>query len=516
MGSTINGAEDMLALGSAVRHRDAIADWGGHTARSGPSGAATVTVPPQGRDRQAHSTVPGRPAPQQSRHRGLIGHARAVDRVSLLLVAADVAALAVARLAVPTPGLMTGLLLAFVVAAFYASALYRSRLTLSLVDDIPAITGAMVAAVTLVTLVHAATYAVNPWTVPLQGAVGLGLVLGARACSYGLVRLARRRSWVSYRTIIVGTGPTAARVRRTLDEHPEHGLRVVGFIGPRLDTAPSIHADILDENPSGLASVALEHDVAMVIVTHVGVGSANVLNALRTRDPHTRYTLFLVPQLFQMLHSRRHERIRDVALIRLRPAMWQLLRWRLKRLLDVAVSAVALVALSPVMAATALAVRLEMGPDVLFRQTRIGQWNRPFTLLKFRSLKPVNDLESATNWSVTDDARIGPVGRTIRKTSLDELPQLLNILRGDMSLVGPRPERPYFVEQFNRQFDSYALRHRVRPGLTGWSAVNGLRGDTSIEDRAHFDNVYIDNWSLWLDIKIMMRTLVAVFGRQGS
>ncbi len=126
------------------------------------------------------------------------------------------------------------------------------------------------------------------------------------------MRLTRRRGWVAYRTLIVGTGPTAARVKRTLDEHPEHGLRVVGFMGPQLENAHAVQEDILEEDPVELAAVTVEHDVAVVIITYVGVGSADVLRALRMRDPQTRYTLFLVPPLFQMLHSPRRERIRDV------------------------------------------------------------------------------------------------------------------------------------------------------------------------------------------------------------
>ncbi len=119
-------------------------------------------------------------------------------------------------------------------------------------------------------------------------------------------------------------------------------------------------------------------------------------------------------------------------------------------------------------------------------------------------------------WSIADDPRVGPVGRFIRATSLDELPQLLNILRGDMSVVGPRPERPEFVEQFARRYPDYLSRHRAPAGLTGWAQVHGLRGDTSIADRARFDNYYIRNWSLWLDLRILARTLSTVVFRQGS
>jgi lipopolysaccharide/colanic/teichoic acid biosynthesis glycosyltransferase len=140
---------------------------------------------------------------------------------------------------------------------------------------------------------------------------------------------------------------------------------------------------------------------------------------------------------------------------------------------------------------------------------------KPFMLLKFRSLKPAGDGESATGWSISHDERLGPVGRFIRKTSLDELPQLWNILRGEMSLVGPRPERPHFVNQFTNAFPHYHARHWVPAGLTGLAQVHGLRGDTSIEDRARLDNHYIESWSLWHDVKIMLRTAGAVL-RSGA
>jgi lipopolysaccharide/colanic/teichoic acid biosynthesis glycosyltransferase len=136
--------------------------------------------------------------------------------------------------------------------------------------------------------------------------------------------------------------------------------------------------------------------------------------------------------------------------------------------------------------------------------------------MKFRSLKPVDERESQTQWNIAHDDRLGPVGRFLRATSLDELPQLLNILRGDMTIVGPRPERPHFVETFTASFPRYTARHRVPAGLTGWAQVHGLRGDTSIEERARFDNYYIENWTLWSDIKIILRTVTAVLRRQGG
>jgi lipopolysaccharide/colanic/teichoic acid biosynthesis glycosyltransferase len=189
---------------------------------------------------------------------------------------------------------------------------------------------------------------------------------------------------------------------------------------------------------------------------------------------------------------------------------------RAKRLLDIAVAAPALVAVSPVLLGCALAVRLCDGPGVLFRQERVGQDGRLFTLLKFRSLRPADERESATRWNIAGDHRMSAVGSILRRTSLDELPQLWNVLRGDMSLVGPRPERPHFVANFSKTLPGYAARHRMPVGITGLAQVHGLRGDTSIEDRSRFDNHYIDHWSLWQDVCILLRTASTMVRQAGS
>lgn len=187
-----------------------------------------------------------------------------------------------------------------------------------------------------------------------------------------------------------------------------------------------------------------------------------------------------------------------------------------KRALDVAVSGALLLPLSPLLLACATVLRVMSGPGVLFRQERVGEGGRPFTLLKFRTHRPVDEHESATRWSVADERRMPWFCRVLRRTSLDELPQLWNVFRGDMSLVGPRPERPYFVAQFSRTHPGYAARHRMPAGITGLAQINGLRGDTSIEDRARFDNAYIDDWSLWQDVCILLRTAVALVRPTGS
>jgi len=265
-----------------------------------------------------------------------------------------------------------------------------------------------------------------------------------------------------------------------------------------------------------LAPLIREHSVRDVIVAFGGVREADLVDILRTCD-RLEVEVFLVPRLFELHNANRYsDEVRGVPLIRVRRAVFRSPWWKVKRVVDVVVAGAALVILSPVLAACAIAVRYEGGPGIIFRQERVGADGRPFQVLKFRSLKPVDETESQTNWNIKHDDRLGPVGKFLRASSLDELPQLWNIVRGDMSLVGPRPERPHFVDQFAENIPRYTARHRVPAGLTGWAQANGLRGDTSIEERARFDNYYIENWSPWLDVKIVLKTVSQVVRRQGG
>ncbi|MCD9872248.1 exopolysaccharide biosynthesis polyprenyl glycosylphosphotransferase [Streptomyces guryensis] len=187
-----------------------------------------------------------------------------------------------------------------------------------------------------------------------------------------------------------------------------------------------------------------------------------------------------------------------------------------KRVLDAVLSGSLLLLACPVLLVCAAVLRGMDGPGVLFRQERIGKDGRPFTLLKFRTHRPASAHEAATRWSVANEQEMSRFCQFLRRTSLDELPQLWNVCRGDMSLVGPRPERPYFVAKFSQTYPGYRERHRMPTGITGLAQIHGLRGDTSIEDRCRFDNAYIDNWSLWQDICILARTAVLFVRPTGS
>lgn len=182
-----------------------------------------------------------------------------------------------------------------------------------------------------------------------------------------------------------------------------------------------------------------------------------------------------------------------------------------KRIVDIVGSAVGLVLVSPIMLACAIAVKLSGPGPIIFKQERVGLHNRTFQMYKFRTMEQQQESAEKKAWTVKDDPRVTKVGKFLRRTSLDEFPQLYNILRGDMSLVGPRPERPLFVEKFKEEIPRYMIKHQVRPGLTGWAQINGYRGDTSIRKRIDYDIYYIENWTMGFDIKILFLTIFKGF-----
>jgi exopolysaccharide biosynthesis polyprenyl glycosylphosphotransferase len=240
-----------------------------------------------------------------------------------------------------------------------------------------------------------------------------------------------------------------------------------------------------------------------------------LLDVVRT-PAASRCDLLVVPRMHHFAMQTGHgDHIGSIPVYRIRTPNLRGPARILKRAFDITAAGLVLIVVAPLLGICAVAVRIESGPGVIFRQSRVGRDGVIFDCLKLRSMRPVDATDSATTWSIANDDRVGPVGRFLRRSSLDELPQLWNIIRGDMTLVGPRPERPHFVDRFSAEYDRYAHRHRVQAGLTGLAQVSGLRGDTSIADRARFDNYYIEHWSLWLVIKIIVRTFSEVVFARG-
>ncbi len=432
------------------------------------------------------------------------------------LVATDATAAGLAWLVVPSTRWQVVLAaFALTVLLFANGGLYRSKLYLSVLDEVPSLVGRTILAGALATVIGVwgdqwASRYILWFTAAFAGTLVL-----ARAVAFALARYARASGRMRHRTLIMGGGEVAGLLARTLIDRQEIGLDPIGFLDDdpllALDDWPVPH---LGGN-SDLAEVVTSLDVDHIIVAFGSAREASVVDVLRTCDRLDVEILF-VPRFYEVHSTARDmELVWGIPLVRMRRAPFRSLMWRLKRLTDIAFSVFAIALLAPVLAVCALAVRINIGSPILFQQERVGLDGRPFTLLKFTSLRPASAIESAQNWNIAHDDRLTFVGKWLRRTSLDELPQLWNILRGDMSLVGPRPERPYFVDEFTRQFPRYMARHRVPAGLTGTAQVQGLRGDTSIADRARFDNYYIENWSLWEDVKILLRTFSQVIRAAG-
>jgi exopolysaccharide biosynthesis polyprenyl glycosylphosphotransferase len=349
-----------------------------------------------------------------------------------------------------------------------------------------------------------------------------GVVAGRAFLSVGRHR-ARVRGAIVQPTLIVGSGAIAHRIARRLLADRSYGLDPIGFVDTPMRDGEGRSPMIMQ---SGLAvigalgdlrSIAASTGARHVIIAFSGTSRDSELGAVVRDCDQLGLHVSVVPRLFDTINSRSvYQRVGGLPLIGLRPTLRNGAAMRVKRAVDVGCAGLGLVIGAPVLAAIALAVFLDSPGPILYRQRRLGRDGRVFDVLKFRSMGPeasasfVPAAGSAPGGVEGVDRRTR-VGRFLRRSSLDELPQLVNILRGDMSLVGPRPERPEYAVAFARDVNRYDDRLRVRSGLTGWAQVCGLRGQTSIEDRVEWDNYYIEHWSLGLDAQILLRTVIAVF-----
>jgi exopolysaccharide biosynthesis polyprenyl glycosylphosphotransferase len=327
---------------------------------------------------------------------------------------------------------------------------------------------------------------------------------------------ARRQRETAKPTLIVGAGRVGRLTAKRLLEHPEFGLQPVGFLDKEPLDEAGLPVPVLGASWD-LERVVEQHGIEHVVVTFSTAPSEVLLRQIN----HFRELgvgVSLVPRLFESITERLSvEHIGGLPLLsahRPDPRGWQ---FALKYTADRIVATVILLLAAPVLLLLALGTLISVGRPILFRQPRVGLDGRHFEMLKFRSMRaavePVvlPDLPQDTApGGVEGDDRRTRFGTFLRRTSLDELPQLLNVVRGEMSLIGPRPERPDFVQLFEQAVHRYGDRHRVKSGITGWAQVNGLRGKTSLNDRVEWDNYYIENWSLWLDFKIVLMTIWAV------
>jgi exopolysaccharide biosynthesis polyprenyl glycosylphosphotransferase len=357
------------------------------------------------------------------------------------------------------------------------------------------------------------------------------LLAGARCLLALARRQARIKGLVGKPTLIVGAGVVGATIAQRLAQQPEYGLHPVGFLdenplgngngngrngnGYGNHNSPHRILPVLG-SPSDLAEIAAAQAAEHVIFAFTSEPDQELL-ALAQRCEQLGLEVSLVPRLFESMNDRvALDWVGSLPVLGIRPLDPKGWQFRVKYALDKPMALLGLIAFSPVMAVLAIAVKLSSPGPILFRQRRIGQDGQVFEMLKFRSMHiPADDVEFVpppgfAPGGVEGPDRRTPIGRFLRRSGLDELPQLINVLRGQMSLVGPRPERPEFAMAFGAELARYTDRHRVKSGITGWAQVSGLRGQTSLVERVDMDNYYIRNWSLSLDLKIALLTVPAV------
>jgi Undecaprenyl-phosphate glucose phosphotransferase len=415
---------------------------------------------------------------------------------------------------------------AVVPLGFHLQGLYRLRRGRSRVDDFFGVfVGSILAVVFgIVATLYTQAYFATPnakdtgafevsqavWAIFLV--VNVGLAYASRE----IVREVLERRWRAglglKRILIAGSGELGRLVADKILEHRELGYQIVGFVDDRAGGDHLGYRGLpllgsVDDAAEIAAREAVDHlYVALPPEQHV-----RMLQLIESTSREC-VDVKVVPDLLQVIALRaRLEDLDGVPVININDVPLQGFNSVVKRAIDVAISTAALALLAVPIGILAALVRLTSRGPVFYYQERMGLDGKSITIVKFRSMYDGAEAQTGPVWARENDPRVTPLGRFLRKSNLDELPQLWNVLRGDMSIVGPRPERPHFVEQFKHRIPQYMLRHKVKAGLTGWAQVNGWRGNTSIEKRIEYDLYYIENWSVRLDLKIMWLTLLRGF-----
>ena len=413
--------------------------------------------------------------------------------------------------------------------ALYLRGLYRTRLRALMLDGLaPAVSAVSVAAMAVAAIGLLANGRIpdqSQWVAAWL--LSLATLAVGRAALGLAQRWARSRRLVGRPVLIVGAGMVGAQVARRLEDHPEYGLYPAGF----LDNDPRPLAEVGGRDMPVLGStedldeVVRQTHTRNLIVAFSSVADAHVSRLIQ-RCQELGVEVSVVPRMFDTINNRvGYDTVGGLPLLSFTTVNPKGVQFALKHGFDRVFAATLLLLLSPVLALTALAVRLTSPGPILFRQRRVGRDGTLFDLYKFRSMRvghpeielsedderallmPGGDIAPG---GVEGHDRRTPIGRFLRRTSLDELPQFFNVLRGEMSVIGPRPERPEFVELFRQDVTRYGDRHRVKSGITGWAQVHGLRGQTSLAERVEWDNYYIAHWSLALDLKIFALTFGAL------
>lgn len=339
------------------------------------------------------------------------------------------------------------------------------------------------------------------------------LITGERLTLRLILRRMRKLGYNKKYLLILGAGSLGAAFLQRVRAHREYGYEVLGF----LDDDPDKQGKLVEGAPvlgplADLEDQVDKHSVDEVFVA-LPLGVGDLFGRIVTICEKYGLKTYIIPDYFDYIPARPWMGdIDGIPIIDIRHVPLDEANNRLlKRAFDIVFSLAVLILLSPLLVIIALGIKLTSPGPVFFLQERVGQYRRPFKMMKFRTMKVSENKAAENGWTVENDPRRTGFGSFLRRTSLDELPQFINVLKAEMSVIGPRPEQTYFVEQFKEQIPKYMIKHHVRPGITGWAQVNGWRGDTSIEERIKCDLYYVENWTFALDLKIVFLTVFKGF-----
>lgn len=327
-----------------------------------------------------------------------------------------------------------------------------------------------------------------------------------------ILRKYRKRGYNQKHVLLVGYSQAAEGYIDRVLSHPEWGYNIRGILDDNRTRGTEYQGIKILGTTENLSVILPENKLDEIVIT-LSLAEyhklARIVGMCEKSGVHTKF----IPDYNNVIPTRPYtEDILGMPVINIRHVpLSNAFNAFLKRCVDIFGALVAIILFSPVMLVTAIIIKMTSPGPLIFKQERIGKHNHPFYMYKFRSMVVQEEKAEKQGWTTKNDPRVTPVGKFIRKTSIDELPQLFNILVGDMSLVGPRPERPQFVEKFKEEIPRYMIKHQVRPGLTGWAQVNGYRGDTSIQKRIEYDLYYIENWTMGFDFKIIFLTFFKGF-----
>jgi exopolysaccharide biosynthesis polyprenyl glycosylphosphotransferase len=406
-----------------------------------------------------------------------------------------------------------------VVVVFSMLGVYRHRRGVLFIDELFGVIGALAVSAVLVLAMMGVDRAFSYsrltfvyWILLMAPLTGLA--------RYALRRWAaarRSRGIGADRALVIGHGASADLVIQRIRMFPDYGYQLIGVVSEALPPGSDFRGVPVKGSPHELPDLIRDLNVNIVFVALVDVSQDQILHLMDSCDG-TGAEFRIVPSLLEIMTTAvTGDQLDGIPLLQLRRGLdIDGPKATVKRIFDLVVSLLALIVGAPVLALLALLVKLTSPGPVFIFQERVGRGGKTFPMVKLRTMRVDAEVHSGPVWATADDPRRTRVGTLLRRFSLDELPQLWNILRGSMSLVGPRAERPVFVKEFKSRLNHYGDRHRVRPGLTGWAQANDLRGQTPVEERLIYDLYYIENWSLAFDLKIILITLVRVFTHKNA